>query len=101
MADYVVVMYAGEIVEYDTVMEIFTRPMHPYTRGLLYSIPRMDKKVGKLNTIEGVVPSLKNFPPGCRFSNRCPECMKRCLSELPPLISIGEKRIRCWKYCEV
>ena len=100
IADYVIVMYAGEIVEHDTAKEIFTCPLHPYTRGLLASIPRMDKKVERLNTIKGVVPSLKYIPSGCRFSNRCPECMERCLTKAPPLISKGEKRIRCWKYCE-
>jgi len=99
MADQVVVMYAGEIVEHDTVRGIFKNPLHPYTQGLLASIPRMDKRVEQLYAIQGVVPSLKNFPKGCRFSTRCPECREKCREEAPPLIERDGKRIRCWNYC--
>lgn len=98
MADQVVVMYAGEIVEHDTVRGIFTNPLHPYTQGLLASIPRMDKRVEQLYTIRGVVPSLKNFPEGCRFSTRCPDCGEKCRKTAPPLVWKDGKRIRCWKY---
>ena len=99
MADYVIVMYAGEIVEYDTVRGIFNNPQHPYTKGLLASIPRINRRVERLNAISGVVPSLKNIPSGCRFSTRCQECQERCKREAPPLIDLAGKKIRCWKYC--
>lgn len=99
MADQVVVMYAGEIVEHDTVRGIFKNPLHPYTQGLLASIPRMDKRVEQLYTIQGVVPSLKNFPEGCRFSTRCPDCQEKCQKVAPDLVQRDGKRVRCWKYC--
>ena len=70
--DDVVVMYAGRVVERASVEELFKNPLHPYTRGLLDSIPRMDsKRKEHLKTIEGMVPSLKNMPEGCRFAPRC------------------------------
>lgn len=86
MADDVIVMYAGQVVESAGVIDLFDSPLHPYTKGLLASIPdaRQSKSDG-LPTIKGSVPSLKNLPTGCRFSERCPYVQKRCLQEQPLL----------------
>jgi len=82
--DRVIVMYCGQIIESGTVKEIFERPKHPYTRGLLESIPVVrDKKLEKLPTIEGVVPDLTNLPKGCRFADRCDRSSEKCLEEIP------------------
>ena len=83
MCDTVAVMYAGSVVEYANVHELFANPKHPYTVGLLNSIPRAETKI--LKPIEGQPPSLIELPPGCRFSNRCPLVEDRCLRALPPL----------------
>lgn len=98
VADYVMVMYAGKIVEYDTTENIFNNPMHPYTKGLLNSIPRMDKEQEVLETIEGTVPSLTNMPEGCRYCTRCPECKDKCKVWDPGLINADGRLVRCWKY---
>ncbi|MGI6096857.1 MAG: ABC transporter ATP-binding protein [Dethiobacteria bacterium] len=96
MADYVMVMYAGEIVEYGTAAAVFDTPLHPYTQGLLNSMPRVDQDVKRLYTIEGLVPSLENMPSGCRFANRCNRCMERCKLERPPLFKVNGSKVRCW-----
>ncbi len=97
-AHRVVVMYAGKVVEEADVYRIFERPRHPYTIGLLGSLPRLGTKTGRLSTIEGVVPSPFNFPQGCRFKNRCVEAWEKC-NQLPPLFPIGEGHsARCWLY---
>lgn len=101
IADYVMVMYAGEIVEYDTVTGLFEDPKHPYTYGLLKSIPRLDENVDRLYTIKGVVPSLSEMPEGCRFSTRCTECTEKCRNKKPPLTTLASgKQVACWKYVE-
>ena len=95
-ADYVMVMYAGEIVEYDEVREIFHHPMHPYTIGLQASIPRLDNDVERLKTIEGTVPSLVNMPEkGCRFADRCSHCIDMCKEVHPSLRQVGNRKVRC------
>ena len=98
MADYIVVMYAGEIVEYGTCEELFDHPQHPYTIGLLKSIPRINKDVKTLYTIKGMVPSLEHLPEGCSFSNRCPYCTEHCTKEHPPLVNYDGHKIRCWMF---
>lgn len=100
MSDYVMVMYAGEVVEYDSVQNIFNNPMHPYTVGLLKSIPRKDQDVEKLYTIEGTVPALGDMPEGCHFSTRCTQCMEKCRTQKPELLQNGSRKVRCWKYAE-
>ncbi|MBC7658855.1 MAG: ABC transporter ATP-binding protein [Chitinophagaceae bacterium] len=86
MADHVVVMYAGKAVEYGHVFDIFENPKHPYTKGLLASIPSLTiTKDKRLYTIEGTVPSLRNLPKGCRFNTRCPLAQGPCFEEHPPL----------------
>jgi oligopeptide/dipeptide ABC transporter ATP-binding protein len=84
--DEVIVMYAGRIAEQAPVEKIFAQPRHPYTRGLLASIPRLETlRKSRLNTIEGAVPGLKELPAACRFQNRCPHVQPRCRAGNPPL----------------
>lgn len=96
-AQHVVVMYAAQVAEEADVKTLFANPLHPYTRGLLSSIPRMDITQSRLNVIEGIVPSPLNFPPGCRFHNRCPLCFEPCAKEIPPLYYLRDgHKVRCW-----
>ncbi len=98
MAERVVVMYCGKVVEEADVFTLFKDPKHPYTEGLLNSIPRMDAaKRGRLHVIEGVVPNPLYMPEGCRFNPRCPYAMEICLQEEPPLVALGPGRtVACW-----
>src|SRR5215207_11558916 len=89
VADDVVVMYAGKVAEEGTVDEIFTRPYHPYTWGLLGSLPRIDADVERLVQIPGQPPSLLNPPRGCRFHPRCAYVMNVCATEVPPLAPVS------------
>jgi oligopeptide/dipeptide ABC transporter ATP-binding protein len=95
MADRVIVMYGGKIVEEANVNDIFARPLHPYTAGLLTCIPKLDEERKKLNVIKGVVPSPNDFPPGCRFHPRCPYTQEICLKEEPLLRNIGNSKVAC------
>ena len=96
ICDHIAVMYAGEIVEYAPVGALFATPQHPYTIGLLGSIPRLDVKAEELAAIEGMVPSLAELPAGCRFAPRCPFVRERCRQALPPLAVVGpDHRSRC------
>ncbi len=96
MAERVVVMYAGRIVEEGPVDDIFTRPAHPYTEGLLRSIPRLDQPAGRLHVIEGMVPNPLRMPPGCAFHPRCPYAREACTQAIPPLVEFGPGvRARC------
>jgi len=98
-AQKVAVMYAGRIVEYAEVKPIFGNPMHPYTQGLLKSIPRLDEdhaRKARLEAIPGLVPSLLELPPGCKFSNRCKYVFEKCVEE-PQLIEAEPGHmVRCW-----
>ncbi|PLS77737.1 MAG: methionine ABC transporter ATP-binding protein [Chloroflexi bacterium] len=99
MADNVLVMYAGKVVEYAPVNELFADPKMPYTQGLMASIPVLGAVRDELSTIPGTVPNLLNLPPGCRFASRCPYRMSRCDEEEPPLIKLeGNRLVRCWLY---
>jgi peptide/nickel transport system ATP-binding protein len=102
-AEHVVVMYAGRVVESAPVRDIFARPMHPYTRGLLESVPRPGPNgARRLTTIEGLVPDLRSLPPGCRFADRCGMCIEKCRDEEPPLAEVAPGRLsRCWRAAEV
>jgi oligopeptide/dipeptide ABC transporter ATP-binding protein len=96
MADEVVVMYAGKVVERSDVLTTFGKPHHPYTRGLLASIPRLGEKRTRLDVIKGVVPNPLNLPKGCLFQRRCPYAMKVCGTE-PPFQQIGPGQVSlCW-----
>jgi peptide/nickel transport system ATP-binding protein len=89
VCDEVAVMYAGEIVERAPVDELFSNPQHPYTVGLLGSIPRLDHRVAHLATIEGMVPNMTNLPSACRFAARCPFVAEICTKQSPPLAAVG------------
>ncbi|MCL6626010.1 ABC transporter ATP-binding protein [Alicyclobacillus shizuokensis] len=98
MADRIAVMYAGIIVEEGTVEQIFERPHHPYTIGLLKSIPGFEGERGtELYTIRGNIPNLARLPSGCRFHPRCPFATDRCRQESPPLRKLDEgRKVACW-----
>lgn len=101
MAERVVVMYAGVIVEEAAVTDLFESPLHPYTHGLLESIPRLDAERKRLHVIEGTVPNLLKLPPGCRFAPRCPHAHERCRVAQPPLVPVGPNRsVACWLHTE-
>jgi oligopeptide/dipeptide ABC transporter ATP-binding protein len=96
MCDRVAVMYAGEIVEEAPVDELFGNPRHPYTAGLLQSIPRVDQPRGKLPTLPGAPPDMSALPGGCRFRDRCTLAQERCLTH-PALAEVGPRHhARCW-----
>ncbi|MDG5472979.1 ABC transporter ATP-binding protein [Jeotgalibacillus sp. ET6] len=87
ICDEVIVMYAGKIVERTDVVKLFEEPKHPYTQLLMGAIPKMDEKKDVLDTIEGLVPSIKDMPQvGCRFANRCPKAMPECITVTPQLL---------------
>lgn len=100
MAERVVVMYAGKIVEEGNVFDIFADPQHPYTEGLLNSIPRLDRPGGRLHVIEGVVPNPLNMPVGCYFNPRCPYVMDVCRAKQPELQEVDGRRVACWLHDE-
>ncbi len=92
-----VVMYAGQVIEEAAVEELFEQPLHPYTRGLMQSAPRLGKPKEKLHVIEGSVPDIKQMPKGCRFHPRCEFANHLCRDEEPPIEERGNgRRVRCW-----
>lgn len=96
MCDRVIVMYCGEIMEQATVKDLFAKPSHPYTKGLLNTLPKYGQS-GKLPTIEGMVPPAGEFPEGCVFSPRCPYATDRCRAEKPGMHTVGEgHNVRCF-----
>ena len=101
-ADRVVVMYAGQVVESAPTPELFARPRHPYTEGLMASIPRLDRPRERLHSIPGSVPAATAWPTGCRFHPRCPFAWEKCRTEEPPLLDTGvaEHTARCWLVTE-
>jgi oligopeptide/dipeptide ABC transporter ATP-binding protein len=103
VCDDVVVMYAGQIAEQGSVEAIFRRPMHPYTRGLLASIPRLSTlRKSRLPTIEGAVPGIHEMPKGCRYQNRCPYAQPRCGEAPPPLEPVGDRHaVACIRWREL
>jgi len=108
VADHVVVMYAGRVVETARTVDLFARPQHPYTRGLMGSLPgvrkrdesatarQQDGSRRRLTTIRGVVPDLRALPTGCRFRDRCDVAIDVCAAEEPGLLGRGEHRAACW-----
>jgi oligopeptide/dipeptide ABC transporter ATP-binding protein len=98
VADEVAVMYAGRIVEQAPVRQLFDEPQHPYTIGLLGSIPRLDVERDRLAAIEGQVPNPLRRPPGCQFADRCPFAIERCRAQEPPLLPMGPAHASaCWR----
>ena len=99
MADYVVVMYAGRVVEKGLAKEVFLDPRHPYTIGLMESKPVINKTVERLYSIPGSVPNPVNMPDYCYFRDRCEKCVERCQGEYPPEIHVTDTHIvSCWRY---
>ena len=98
----VAVMYASKVVEYGWVEEIFYNPKHPYTIGLMNSIPKLNKKKGRLSTIEGSVPPPTNYPAGCHFCTRCTFAVDKCWTDEPPLAEVGPNHTAaCWRIGEL
>lgn len=99
IAQNAMVMYAGQAVEYAPVKSIYKEPLHPYTQGLLKSIPKLNESVNSLYSIKGMVPSPKDYPKGCRFCPRY-DCAKAvCQEKQPPLMEMPDgRKVRCWKY---
>ncbi|MBI2887540.1 MAG: ABC transporter ATP-binding protein, partial [Chloroflexi bacterium] len=97
-ADRVNVMYAGRIIERAGAGELYGNPQHPYTLGLLHSVPRLDESIKeKLDPIEGLPPDLVDLPPGCPFGPRCKFVKQKCLEEYPPLRAVGKEHVAaCW-----
>lgn len=99
--DFVAVMYAGQVVEYADIYTLFANPKHPYTIGLLNSLPRHDMEQEKLEPIKGNVPSIRDMPKGCRFAPRCPAATDLCRERLPELVKDAEGNdVRCWIYTD-
>jgi oligopeptide transport system ATP-binding protein len=102
VADRIAVMYAGRIVEEAPVHDLYKAPAHPYTRGLLDSIPRLDRKGRTLHAIRGLPPNLLHIPPGCPFHPRCPMARDVCLTDVPPLYEVADGRgsaCHFWREC--
>ena len=101
VTDKVIIMYAGKVMEYGTVRQIFTDPLHPYTAALMRSIPVIGKKTERLNVIRGMVPSLSKRPEGCLFHPRCDEACDLCRTVRPELTDMpGGRQVRCHKYTD-
>ena len=99
IAENVIVMYAGQAVEYADVHSIYKDPKHPYTVGLLKSVPKITETVDKLYNIEGTVPSASEYGQGCRFCARCEHATERCKNEMPHLYDVGNgRKVRCFIY---
>lgn len=102
MADRIIVMYTGRVVEQATVHQLFERPYHPYTQGLLQSIPSIEVERGsRLHSIKGTIPSLTNLPSGCRFQPRCPHATLHCESHEPMLAELDGRQVACWHAKEI
>ena len=100
VADEVMVMYAGRVVEKATCDQIFEKPMHPYTAGLLDCIPKIDEDREELSVIKGMVPSFDEWPKGCTFCPRCPKAKKICEERMPELQEVEGRQVRCFMYTD-
>jgi peptide/nickel transport system ATP-binding protein len=97
-ADRVAVMYAGRVAEIGPVRQVVKHAKHPYSAGLMASIPPLDRRVDKLAAIDGAMPRLSAIPKGCAYNPRCPQVMERCRQQRPDLLPAGETRAACWLY---
>jgi peptide/nickel transport system ATP-binding protein len=91
-------MYAGRIAEIGPVAEVVRQPAHPYTEGLMGSIPSLEHRVNRLRQIDGAMPRLNAIPPGCAFNPRCPKVFDRCRNDRPELMAAGATRAACWLF---
>ncbi|MGE7597910.1 ABC transporter ATP-binding protein [Lysinibacillus fusiformis] len=99
ICDKIAVMYAGQVVEEGTTDSLFEKPLHPYTNGLIQSLPKLYEDQEELSTIHGAVPSPYHYPIGCRYAERCPFATELCLEKQPELLTIEPgKKVRCWMY---
>ncbi|MFW5787517.1 MAG: ABC transporter ATP-binding protein [Halanaerobiales bacterium] len=97
VSDRIAVMYAGKIMEYTDAVSLYKDPKHPYTWGLMHSIPRIDKDVEELYAIPGVVPNPLDFPEGCKYNTRCELADDKCMAEEPPITEVEDgHQVRCW-----
>lgn len=99
-ADRVVVMYCGRVVEQADVKDIFKKPLHPYTKGLIESIPRLDDDKDRLYMIKGMVPDPTQLPKGCAFADRCDQYTEKCREAMPALTDIDGRKVRCFLYSD-
>ncbi len=99
-ADRLAVMYAGRVAEIGPVAEVIRHPAHPYTEGLMASIPSLQHRVERLRQIDGAMPRLEAMPSGCRFHPRCPRAFARCVAEQPALLSAAATRAACWLHAD-
>lgn len=100
VADNVMVMYAGQVVEYTDVDTVYEKPLHPYTQGLISCIPKLGGQEEKLSTIKGMVPSFNEMPEGCLFCPRCEYAKDICRKERPELVDLDGHQVRCFKYTD-
>ena len=100
VADNVMVMYAGQVVEYTDVDTVFEKPLHPYTQGLISCIPKLGGQEEKLSTIKGMVPSFNDMPEGCLFCPRCEYAKDICRKERPELVDLDGHQVSCFKYTD-
>lgn len=100
VADEVMVMYAGRVVEKAGCDELFEKPLHPYTAGLMDCIPKLDDDREELSVIKGMVPSFDDWPKGCTFCPRCPKAKKICAERMPELVEAGGRLVRCFQYTD-
>lgn len=98
IADRIIVMYAGKICEISPAKQLFEDPLHPYTQGLIASVPNLKRKGSKLHSIEGNVPSLLDPPSGCRFHPRCNKKLEVCSQQEPPEVQMKDRIVKCWLY---
>jgi peptide/nickel transport system ATP-binding protein len=100
IADRVAVMYSGRLVEVGPVRDVVKNACHPYSQGLMGSIPALHKRVQRLEQIDGTMPRLTDIPPGCAFHPRCPRCMDICREQRPEPVAVGPSEVACWLYAE-
>jgi peptide/nickel transport system ATP-binding protein len=95
MADHITVLYCGKVVERGPTDDVIRRPSHPYTRGLIDSIPNPAHRMARLKQIPGAVPDIRNLPKGCNFQDRCPRVAALCRESEPPLVETGARAHAC------
>lgn len=101
ICDKIAVMYAGQVVEEGSTDSLFEKPLHPYTNGLIQSLPKLYEDQEELSTIHGTVPSPYHYPIGCRYAERCPFATELCREQQPELIMVEQdKKVRCWMYSD-
>lgn len=101
LCENIVVMYTGQIMEHASTEQLFKDPLHPYTKGLLKAIPKIETEKNKLPIIPGMVPNPTEHMDGCSFCPRCDCAMDICSKQKPPMVTIGDRKVKCWKYADI